>query len=140
MEGAYISGALPVVKIIVYWNSGCSAIWWSRVLQAVMKKRQVRAVVWVVVLSPTVRAWPLLCRVGIGHGFVPQFLMVLVPMKVGIGSNHYMKLPVISEPSLQWKGVAGRCYDALVSNQLQCTCRVVCKQYRQVSVPCLHPH
>ena len=97
LKGACISGALPIVKVTTCWSSGCSAIWWSRTLQAVTKGR-VRAVVWVVVLSPTVRAWPSLCSVGVGHVFIPQFLMVLIPTKVGVGSNHCTKLPVISEP------------------------------------------
>ena len=57
LKSACISGALPVVKFTAYWNSGCSAIWWSRALRAVTKGR-VRAVVWVVIFSPTVRAWP----------------------------------------------------------------------------------
>ena len=127
LKSACISGALPVVKVTAHWSSRCSVIWWSRVLRAVTKGR-VRVAVWVLVFSPTVRAWPSLCSVGVGHVFVPRFLMALIPTKVGVGSSHCTKLPVISEPGLQWKGVAGGCY-ALVPNQLQCMCRVVGKQY-----------
>jgi len=74
-------------------------------------KRQMKAVVWIVVLGSTVWEWPSLCSGAAGHVLIPQFLMVLVPTEVRVGASHSLELSVISEPSLQRKIVAVGCYD-----------------------------
>ena len=65
-------------------------------------KGRPRAVLREMILSPTVRTWPLfgvpLC-VGSGHGFIPQFCMAQVPTEVWVRRSECAELAIILEPS-----------------------------------------